>query len=256
MTVQNEITARIKKARTARSKLDADDLEPLQLNAMSDALCIAADLLGEAPAAWKLGGSNTATRAIFNVNRPYFGPLRASEVFESGAVLNRLNYPAPMMAEPEIAVAFNRDFAPTKMPRSLEDITNALAWVAPAIELPATVLANPPTAGVNWLVADRCAAGALTIGPKLAPSGLSQLEQADITLTVDGAPLQTKQNDLIGGVLGSVQEMLTAFGDYNLHLPKDVIVATGGLTPAISVQDIQILEVRFGENIVNASFST
>ena len=240
-------------ARSDRTKLDGAALETFPSPTMAGALDIAIELLDETPAAWKLGGTNEATRAAFNVDRPYFGPLRANEIVESGARLNKADYPAPLLAEPEIAITFNRDFESTQEKRTLDDIADAIDWIAPAVELPATVLTNPPAAGVDWLVADRCAAGALVVGRKLQPNELEQLEQASISIAIDGAQIQIKQNNLIGGVLKTLQDMLRVFGDYNLALSKGVIVATGGLVPAINIQDAENLEVRFDDHAVDVS---
>lgn len=222
---------------------------------MADALGIATALMDEPPAAWKLGGTNTATRAIFDVDAPYFGPLRAQEVFESDAVLNKADYPSPLLAEPEIAIAFGRDFPPAAVKRPLEEIADAIDWVAPAIELPATVLSDPSKAGVNWLVADRCAAGALVIGTRLSPAELGALERADIAVAIDGAPAPSRQNGLVGGVLGTLQDMLAVFTDHDIALPKGVVIATGGLAPAINVHDAQKIEARFGAHVVGLSLA-
>lgn len=253
--VHDTTVALIEQARRNGTKLGDMELAGLSPSTMADALDIASTLHGGPVTAWKLGGTNAATRAVFNVEGPYFGPLRADEVFESSATLNQADYPAPLLAEPEIAVAFERDFPAMAERRRLEDIANTIAWVAPSIELPASVLNHPPSAGVHWLVADRCAAGALVVGPKMPAGDLDTLEQADISIMMDGHHIRAEQNTLIGGVLGTLQDMLAVFGDHNIALPKGVIIATGGLAPARDVRGTHTMAAHFGPHSVAISFT-
>jgi len=102
-------------------------------------------------AGWKLGGSNYATCAAFGVNQPYFGPLHHTEILHQPAM-------APDFAicelKGEVEIALRIDSA----------CSGYDAW-AVCLEMPASAVENLPEAGVETLVADRCGAGALVLGP-------------------------------------------------------------------------------------------
>lgn len=210
--------------------------EPCAPESMEDAVKIALAAMPTRPVAWKLGGTNQATRGIFGVEVPYFGPLRDGVIYNSGEVISRSAFPAPLMAEPEIAVAFNQSFEPALERRDESKLAAALDWVAPAIEMPATCLKDVSAAGVNWLVADCCAAGALVVGQRLAPRALSMLEDASCYLEINHMRVSGTQHSLIGRVLGSVADALCQFGRYGLRVEQGAVLATGGLFSAISVQ--------------------
>ena len=239
------LAGRLEAARCAGFSIDVDKegVRPADRAAAIGAAL--AQLRGEAPAAWKLGGTNPATRDVFAVDAPYFGPLKADEAFSSGIVLDRGAYPAPLRDEPEIAVAFACGFAPQAERRSEEELRAAIDWVAPAIELPGSALADPASAGVDWLVADRCAAGALVVGEKRDAASLAALERAAISLRRDGEACAGPAMTLIGGVLGAVADTLVEFTRFGLSLEKGVILATGGLAPAVAVDACSRIEAEF-----------
>lgn len=100
---------------------------------------------------WKLGGSNHATQVAFGVEDPYFGPLHRSEILRTPRRAPGLPL-CELKGEVEIALRIGPD-------GRRHD-----AW-AVALEMPASAVANLPRAGVAALVADRCGAGALVLGP-------------------------------------------------------------------------------------------
>lgn len=250
----SDIDEAIRQARANRLKLPPGAITGLEIE-QAYALGLKAfteDKLG----AIKLGGTNKRTRAVFNVSRPYWGSLLASEVFQGGAKLVPGKFISPSV-EPEIVVAFSRPFRATTKPRDIGVLFNSLDWVSIGLEIPDTVLTDPPTDGVQALLADRCAAGALVVGERQKPAALGQLERASAQLEFNAQTVSQREADcdLIGGVLGAVRDALTVLGEYECTVPAGVIISTGGLAPAIPLRENTFVTARLGESSVSFEFS-
>ena len=186
-----------------------------------------------APAGWKLGGTNAHTRGVFSVARAYFGPLKASEIVEGDGgeiALSRLIAPK---VEPEICTAFNIDLDPQIHGGDMAALRAALDHVALGLEIPDTILASPPEAGVWSLVADRCAAGALVLGERLPASALEELQGLPVVMiSADGSRSMGHGDWMIGGVLAGVCETLESLRGIVDRIPAGTPFATGGLARA------------------------
>lgn len=221
----------LRAARAARAALvDAlpgpDDL--------GEAYRLAFDSLDDAqPAAFKLGGTNARTRAVFGVERPYFGPLNADEVHESGAILHPEAFINPVV-EPEIVICFSGGWDARTDRRDPAVLAAGLDWVALGLEVPDTPLPNPAEAGVAALLTDRCAVGGLVMGDRLSPEQLLDLERGQVRMRLSDGRVSEAQDDCvpIGGVLSSVADFLQVLGECGQVLPAGCPVATGGLAPA------------------------
>lgn len=236
-TIENQIAARLMEARDEQhAPLDRNALP--NIDTLASALRISEVCMsGEAPSAWKLGGTTAATRATFNVQVPYFGPLKASEIHDENAILCKNNFIAPVV-EPEILICLSKDLSPDSMIHSTEDLLAALEWVGLGLEVPDTCLGNAAEAGVNWLVADRCAAGALVVGQHMSVERLSELESHSIELIFDDVVVSSAPaGNIIGGVLSAGIAAITEFASYGITLRKNQIIATGGLCPAVGLPD-------------------
>ncbi|MDM7984932.1 MAG: hypothetical protein QUV02_10805 [Maricaulis sp.] len=250
----SDIDEAIRQARASRLKLPPGAITGLEME-QAYSLGLKA-FTREKPGAIKLGGTNKRTRALFNVSRPYFGSLFASEVFESGAKLLPGNFVSPSV-EPEIVVAFNRPLRATSKPRDTGVLLASLDWVAIGLEVPDTVLTDPPTDGVAALLADRCAAGALVVGERQNAAVLDELERAPAKLEFNAETVSQREPecDLIGGVLGAVRDALSVLGEYECSVPAGVIIATGGLAPAIPLRECTCVTARLGESSVSFEVS-
>lgn len=234
---QDQIAARLLSLReTKQAPLDRStvpDIGTLTSSVRIATLCMS----GESPAAWKLGGTTASTRSTFKVEVPYFGPLKAHEVHQNNAQLYRTDFIAPVV-EPEILICLSEDIPPGDVALTPESLFAKLAWVALGLELPDTCLGNAAEAGVNWLVADRCAAGALIVGEQLPVEQLSELENHGVELTFDDAVVSTAPaGSIIGGVLSAGVAALSEFASHGITLNKNQIIATGGLCPAVALPD-------------------
>lgn len=185
------------------------------------------------PAGWKLGGTNAHTRDVFSVHRAYFGPLKASEIAEGDGSEVALSGLIAPKVEPEICVAFTADLDPHAHGGDIAALRGLLDHVALGLEIPDTILTNPPAAGVWSLVADRCAAGALVLGERLPASELEELEGLPAVMTAaDGETSEGHGDWMIGGALAGVAETLESLRGIVERIPVGTVIATGGLARA------------------------
>ncbi len=199
------------------------------------------------PAAFKLGGTNQSGLETFGVDSPFFGALAPHELMEDDAfVWSEARAP---VAEPEIAVALQRDMPPRADGYSLDEVEAALAWAAPALEMPDTVVENPRRAGLPWLLADACGAGRLVLGPRLGAAHVRDLEDAPCALIFDNVVVSVgfARDALIGGTLGALREFLMTLARFDLTLPAGAPISLGGCALPQPLPDHARVEARFGD---------
>jgi 2-keto-4-pentenoate hydratase len=104
------------------------------------------------------------------------------------------------------------------------------AW-AVALEMPSSAIANLPDAGVAALVADRCAAGALLLGP-VREGPLPDLSAARFTLSRDDEQLgEAGYEALVADPVEILREFMTVSRRYGFAPTPGQWVSTGGITP-------------------------
>ena len=206
--------------RQTRSPLDSLTLTAADLADDLDAAYDAMALhLAAEPArwgGWKLGGTNHASRAAFGVTAGYFGALDRSEILDQPAQAPGFAL-CEMKGEVEIALRLDASG------QSYD------AWCV-ALEMPACPISNLLEMGVRALVADRCGAGALVLGP--AQSGaLPDLTAARFSLRADGVDLSVAG---LEALVDTPQALLAEFLDlarsHGIAQQPGDWIATGGIT--------------------------
>ena len=208
---------------------------------------------GEAPRGYKVGFTNRTIWPRYNVFAPIWGTVWDSTLtFCEGVGDVKLHATCQPRLEPEIVFGMSATPAPEA---TLQDLFNAIDWVAPGFEV---VQAHLP----DWkfLPADTIADGALharlLVGSKVAAGTLasdaaaldSLLAQAKVTLSRDGQAVESGEG---ANVLGSPLRALLHFletlracpGAPDL-LPGDVIT-TGTWTDAWPVEPGQAWKAAF-----------
>lgn len=172
-------------------------------------------------AAWKLGGTNHATKAAYAVEVGYFGAIHDSELLIEPASGPHLPL-CQLQGEVEIALRIGAD-------RETHD-----AW-AVALEMPASALTNLPGIGVGALVADRCAAGALLLGP-VREGALPDLSASTFVLERDGAVLaQASYAALVADPVALLAEFIRVARAQGFDPAPGQWVSTGGISPCYSL---------------------
>jgi 2-keto-4-pentenoate hydratase len=208
-------------------------------------------------AAWKLGGTTRTTRKVFNIDKLYFGPLHESEVMVEPSV-------APgrplfeLKGEVEIALRIAPDVADVlkgdpAVIATTPSVTLFDAWCV-VLELPSSPIVDLAAAGVAALVADRCASGALLLGPANVFNAASDWTGDKLSTEQDGEVIA------IGGVDALVASPDVCARDFLVEAlirgfaPRPgQWISTGGLTPCVPLK-IGAKVTVFLNNVAALSF--
>lgn len=185
-----------------------------------------------AVAAWKIGGANPWSQAVFGNHELFFGPLLRGEVRGARDTSDRGPYPlaglvAPL-AEPEILLELG--------PWPGRADTPLFSRMALGFEIPASVLpaaARPVLAGQ---VLDRAGAGGLWIGAAEPFDGARLAADFPVRLRVGGGPAREGRSaSVIAGPVGSALLFLGQALRRGAVLRQGQWIATGGLVPAVPI---------------------
>lgn len=210
------------RARGVEARIDPADLPATLAGAYAAGLAQAAQV-----AAWKIGGANPWSRAVFDNTEVFFGPLTPAEVAFDTARLAVAGLHAPL-AEPEIML-------------ELADPGNgaleqAFARMGLGFEIPASVLPAPVKTMLTGQIADRAGAGALWVGAvRRFDRELLETPFASVFRHNGGAPVAGGGGNIIGGPLGAVRDFLRLARHYGMPLRNGQWIATGGVNPAVAV---------------------
>lgn len=220
---------------TERFTIDPSDV-PANLEAAYDGILKVIEKNDCAWKGWKLGGSNHATQAAFNVSEIYFGPLHETEIMQGSGAAPGLDL-CQLQGEVEISL------------RIAPDGVGYDAWCV-SLEMPASALENLPAAGVSALVADRCGAGALLLGP-VHDGPLPDLRDARFALCKGDERLSEAGLDAL---IGKPDAILADFLDLARGLgfspaPGDW-VATGGITACCAFSEGDDVSILMNDELV------
>ena len=194
-------------------------------------------------AAWKLGGTTPTTQAAFHVSKVYFAPLHASEIVREPSRVS-LGHLCELKGEVEIALRLSPAAAQGARGEDAFD-----AWCV-ALEMPASAILNLPEAGVAALIADRCAAGALILGPAHPMSDTTWQEARSVVLQQDGSDVaRGGVSNLVASPLACAAAFLEEASLHGFAAGAGQWISTGGFTPCAALQPGRIT-VLDGETAV------
>ena len=197
-------------------------------------------------AAWKIGGANPWSRAVFDNTEVFFGPLHPSEVFLDTATVSLKGLVAPL-AEPEVMLELGDWTA--------ADPAARFTRIGLGFEIPASVLPDALKPELTGQIVDRAGAGALWISAvkEVTAEALNAAVSVRL-LQNDQPPVEGHSDNVIGGVLGAVTEFLDLAQQYDMPLARGQWVATGGLCPAVSVAPGDQLVLQAGAERLHLGF--
>lgn len=211
--------------RQTRSPLEAVTLKGEAVpSSLSAAYADMATYLASEPQrwrAWKLGATNHGSRAAFGVSRLYFGAIDAEEILNQPQTAP--NYRLyELKGEVEVSLRLNAD-------------ANGFdAWCI-SLEMPSSPIVNLLEVGVCALVADRCAAGALLLGPVTEGNILPDLSAAQFTLEIDGeAGSVGTYADLVGTPETILDDFMILAKEVGVAPKAGDWIATGGITKCLN----------------------
>lgn len=185
---------------------------------------------------WKLGGTNHGSRAAFGVDRLYYGAVARDEILERPD--KAPGFPLyEIKGEVEIAL------------RVAPDGTGFDAWCV-ALEMPSSPLEGLVELGVVALVSDRCATGALLLGP--VETGPLPSAEARFVQRING--VVAADSDMAGSLVGTVDEIFADFlamaRAHGAPVTGGDWVAIGGITPCLPYAKGDRVEILLNDTVV------
>ena len=215
-------------------------------------------ILSRPIAAWKLGATTAGTRKAFSTEKIYFGALTYDEIWVADQA-DAFRPPPIFSGEAEIAFRLATDIETGVGTTILasdkpEDIFDA--W-APAIEAPYSCVGNLPGIGLNALLMDRCAAGALYLGAPRSDICDPQIE-AELEILIDDEPAARgiAGKSLLMSPIEAALEFINISAEWDVSLVRGQWISTGGITPCIEIpRDSRRLSLRLGgEEVFTVKF--
>lgn len=197
--------------------------------------------------AWKLGGTNKKTQDAFNVGEAYYGPIFTSELSTVMGDQGMMPDLRLIQGEAEMAVRLTSFGADKRNAASVDRGLIFDQW-AVAIEFPYSVFSDLPSAGIAALVVDRCAAGALMLGPSHA--GLPP-EKFCLTIDVNGEQESSGTQDamLVHPIDAALEFRALAF-KHGFELNAGQWISTGGLTSCLRMNRDDAVTLKYDGQLV------
>jgi 2-keto-4-pentenoate hydratase len=207
-----------------------DDLRP---TGMAEALAIqeaCAAARGMAPAGWKIGCTAPESRILLETDGPFPGRAFAPLVFDSLVELAAADFPMQGV-EVEFAFRMGRDLPPRAAPYTAEEAGAAADALYPAIEVVSCVLDGWLDYGVESIVADNGAHGALVLGRPVPDWRSRDLAAHRVALSLDGMPIaEGRGAAVLGHPLAALAWLANHLSARGLALAAGEVVTTGTMT--------------------------
>lgn len=197
--------------------------------------------------AWKIGGANPWSRAVFDNKEVFFGPLHPHEVFFEDGSLSLDGLVAPL-AEPEVMLEIGdvlSDRLEERFPR-----------MGLGFEIPASVLPDSLKPQLTAQVSDRGGAGALWVSA-IQPFDEDLFSQGfQVRLSKNTAePVNGNSDNVINGPLGAAEEFLDLAPQYNMPVAAGQWIASGGLCPAVPITGGDVLTLEAWGRVLRLTLS-
>ena len=205
---------------------------------------------GEKVIGYKIGCVSKDTQKKMGFNQPACGYLWKSELYASGAELNKKDYTNPAM-EAEFGVILNRDINPEIS--SYNYILESIEGIYPLIEIHNLVFYGNEPYGAELLANNAIHAG-IVIGPE-TKLPLEKVE-TDLKLIYDKEVVDTWTNKIWpNDMLSEIEWLVKEQSKKNNYLKKGDLILTGAYGFPVPINDKKLVEVTssaFGD--VTATF--
>jgi 2-keto-4-pentenoate hydratase len=207
-----------------------------------------AALSGQASRGFKVGSTSLEAQRVLGTNEPGSGLLLAPYVFESPASIAIAPAHTPAV-EGEFAFRLGRDLPPRAAPYAMDDVADAVAAVAGAIEVVGTRLAGGLAGKGRWLVTADCGANIAFVGGRWrAYSRSLDLKPHPVTMTINGALRGSGTGArALGDPLNVLVWLANQQSAAGRGLKSGEIVSTGTCTGLDPVQPGDRVQADFGE---------
>jgi 2-keto-4-pentenoate hydratase len=227
-----DLARRLWEARRSGGVVPSDEVEHPQ--STRDAYAIQneiAALCREATRGFKVGSTSKEAQRVLGTNEPGSALLLSPYVYESPATI--LIDPAHTPAvEGEFAFKLGRDLLPRTAPYALDEVADAVAGVAGAIEVVGTRFSGGLAGKGRWLVTADCGANiAFVGGPWRHDLRSLDLKTHPVTMTINGVLRGTGTGECaLGDPMNVLLWLANQQSAEGRGLKSDEIVATGTCT--------------------------
>ena len=180
---------------------------------------------------WKVGATNKAAQDLLALPGPLSGRIFAPFRYDSPAVIGAKTSILRAL-EPEIALRMGRSLPPRDQPYTLDEVSGAIAWAQPALEIPDSRWAAWQSVGAPAFIADNASAGFLVLGPDVEDWREYDLAALPARLIINGQTVETgKGGNVMDGPLSVVVWLANHLTARNLSLHAGDLITTGTCTP-------------------------
>ncbi|MDR1852057.1 MAG: fumarylacetoacetate hydrolase family protein [Propionibacteriaceae bacterium] len=212
---------------TAEAELTIADAYRIQLINIEKKLEAGAKVSGK-----KIGLTSLAMQELLGVGQPDFGHLLDTMEVADSMPTDDLVQPR---AEGEIAFVLASDLPPTGV--GVEDVLDATAYVAPAIEIVDSRVADWKIA-IQDTVADNASSGRYVLGAKRFDPRAVDLKSVSMQLVKNGELINTgKGSAVLGDPAVAVAWLANAMGEFGVQLLAGEVILSGALsamTPVVA----------------------
>ncbi len=197
---------------------------------------------------WKIAATSAAGQSHINVDAPLAGRLLREKAFASGAALP-LGANHMRVAEAEFAFRMARDLTPRAQPYSIAEVTDAVATLHPAIEIPDSRYDDFTAVGAPQLIADNACAHLFVLGDP-APAAWREMDLAGhrVTGVVRGKiEREGRGANVLAGPLDALTWLANELSGLGLILKAGEVVTTGTCMIPLPIDRGDEVEADFSE---------
>jgi 2-keto-4-pentenoate hydratase len=253
-----ELARKLWQARRSGGVVSPDDVDHPKSN--QDAYAIQheiAALSGQASRGFKVGSTSLEAQRVLGTTEPGSGLLLAHYMYDSPARISIAPAHTPAV-EGEFAFKLGRDLPSRAAPYAIDEVADAVAAVAGAIEVVGTRFAGGLAGKGRWLVTADCGANiALIAGRWRQRSGSLDLTSHPVAMTINGALRGTGTGArALGDPLNVLLWLANQQSAMGRGLRSGEIVSTGTCTGLDPVQPGDRVQADFGDlGTVELSFA-
>ena len=162
-------------------------------------------LSGREVAGYKIGATAQVAMDMLGVEGPFFGPLYR-EAFRANGATVRLPAAHTPGIEAEFVVGLAADLPPRGTPWTIEEVSAAVSWVAPGLEIVGTRIEGGLAGAGVLAIADGGANIEFVLGPTGGDWRAADLASHEVTLRINGSEVASGHSGMLvfGNPIGGV----------------------------------------------------
>ena len=180
-------------------------------------------------AGYKVALTSTVMQQMLRFNSPFAGPLHGNLIYGSGARLDHSRY-GRLCIECELAAVLGKTLSSANGPYTREQVADAVATIAPALELVDDRNADYKTISplVLTLIADNAWNAGIVVGPALKDWHRLDLASLHGTVQINGETVgEGYGRDVLGHPLEALTWLVNTITAQGKDIHKDMVVMTG-----------------------------